>query len=90
MKRAMLDGSIGSLDAAYALLARELDLPDYFGRNLDALWDVLTTEVPGPIEIVWRDHEAAKLRMGEEDFDRLVGLFRDVERERPDFRLDLE
>jgi ribonuclease inhibitor len=89
MKRATLDGSIGSLDAAYALLARELDLPDYFGWNLDALWDVLTAEVPGPVEIVWRDHEAARMRMGE-DFDRLVELFREVEQERPDFRLDLE
>ena len=29
--------------AAHAELARALELPDYYGANLDALWDVITT-----------------------------------------------
>ena len=29
-------------DSLYDFLSNELDFPDYFGRNLDALYDVLT------------------------------------------------
>ena len=31
----------------HELLARELPLPDYYGKNLDALYDVLTDESDG-------------------------------------------
>jgi ribonuclease inhibitor len=30
--------------AAHAYLKRKLDLPDYYGYNLDALWDCLSTD----------------------------------------------
>ena len=30
-------------EAAHAELARALELPDYYGNNLDALWDCVTT-----------------------------------------------
>ena len=32
---------IRSLDEFYGEIARKLHFPDNFGRNLDALWDVL-------------------------------------------------
>lgn len=89
MKRVVLDDSLHTLAAIYARLAQDLSLPSEFGRNLDALWDVLTTDVKGPIEIVWQDHLTARRRLGP-DFDRLVTVLRDVEAERPDFRLRLE
>jgi len=37
----------------YAELRRALDLPDWTGANLDALWDVLT-DVTEPTALVWR------------------------------------
>lgn len=89
MKRALLDGNLRTLPAVYARLARDLSFPAHFGRNLDALWDVLTTEIKGPIEILWQDHHESRRHMGP-DFDRLVTVLRDVEAERPDFRLRLE
>ncbi|MCK7468404.1 MAG: barstar family protein [Desulfosudis oleivorans] len=46
--------SIRSLDDLYDQLASRLSLPAHFGRNLDALWDVLSTDIEGPFEIVWK------------------------------------
>ncbi len=34
--------SIATKEELHELLAKELPLPDYYGRNLDALYDILT------------------------------------------------
>ncbi|WP_372632760.1 barstar family protein [Cohnella sp.] len=34
-------------------LKRELELPETYGRNLDALWDCVTGYLPRPVEIRW-------------------------------------
>ncbi len=78
--------SIHSLDDFYGEIARKLRFPDYFGRNLDALWDVLTTDVKGPVELAWEDSEASKKSMGE-DFEKVAALLRDVGKEREDFKV---
>ncbi|MFC4077122.1 barstar family protein [Salinithrix halophila] len=39
MKRLLLDGrEIKGVEQLHDILTRELQLPDYYGRNLDALW----------------------------------------------------
>lgn len=45
MKEIRLNGN-KMLDKAstHAYLKRKLDFPDYYGENLDALWDLLTTD----------------------------------------------
>jgi ribonuclease inhibitor len=84
-KKVKLPGnSISSLDEFYDQIARKLRFPDYFGRNLDALWDLLTTDVKGPVELVWEDAEASKKFMGR-DFEKIAALLKDVEKERDDF-----
>ena len=35
----------------HAVIKKELDLPDYYGCNFDALWDCLTDMVGDPINI---------------------------------------
>ena len=59
VKRSTLNG-LQSLDGLYDQLTKQLKLPAHFGRNLDALWDVLSTDVEGPIEIVWKNTEESK------------------------------
>lgn len=83
VKRCVLH-DICSLARFYDELARQLDFPPHFGRNLDALWDVLTGDVEGPFEIVWEDAEQARSHLGK-DYDRLVALLDDVAAEREDF-----
>ncbi len=90
MKRCALDGkAIRSLADFYDQLSISLTLPKHFGRNLDALWDILSTDVEGPFEIVWRQADASKKAMGR-DFDRAVQLLRQLEEERDDFKLKLK
>jgi ribonuclease inhibitor len=72
--------------AVYDVLVSDLPFPDYFGRNLDALWDSLTCDVPGPIEIVLRSAEASPPAM-RSYIERLLSLLRDAARERADLRV---
>jgi len=71
----------------YDELARQLELPAHFGRNLDALWDALTGDVEGPLEIVWEDCETASAKLGA-DYAKLAGLLKEVAAERTDLTLE--
>jgi ribonuclease inhibitor len=87
MKRCTLNGSvICSLDDLYDQLSRQLSLPEHFGRNLDALWDVLSADVEGPFEIVWMHADESRKTM-RRDYDRALKLLRKLEAERKDFTL---
>jgi ribonuclease inhibitor len=66
-----------------------LSLPEHFGRNLDALWDVLSTDVQGSFEIVWKHTGDSKKLMGS-DFGRAIKLLTDLQKERDDFTLKIE
>ena len=67
MREIILDETkLDSLDEVHDLFARELDLPDYYGRNASALWDCLG-DVTQPVRIVVR--RAADERWQIEGFD---------------------
>lgn len=38
---------VRTIEAFHEALATTLDFPEYYGRNLDALWDCLTDDWPG-------------------------------------------
>ncbi|MDD5241626.1 MAG: barstar family protein [Sulfuricella sp.] len=83
VKRCVLR-DIHTLAGFYDELARQLAFPAHFGRNLDALWDVLAGEIEGPFEIVWEHMEFSREKLGA-DFDRLAALLDEVAVEREDF-----
>lgn len=86
-RKCTLDGrGIHSLDDLYDQLAKHLSLPEHFGRNLDALWDVLSTDIEGPFEIAWQHAHDSKKAMGK-DYEQALKLFRDLVKERDDFKL---
>ena len=91
IKHCSLNGNaIRSIDDFYDRISTLLkDMPEHFGRNLDALWDVLSTDFKGPFEIIWNNADASKKSMGK-DFDRVVKLLRDMEKERIDFKLKID
>lgn len=90
IKRCTLNGRvIRSLDDLYDRLESRLALPAHFGRNLDALWDVLSTDVEGPFEMVWKHADESKQLMGR-DYNRVIKLFKQLEKERDDFKLKIE
>lgn len=83
MTRCTLTGPYASTEAVYVDLARQLGLPGHFGANLDALWDALTRDVPGPVEIVWPDFPAARRTLGP-DADAIRATLEEVAAERRD------
>jgi len=87
VKRCVLR-DIRTLARFYDELARQLDFPAHFGRNLDALWDTLAVDVAGPFEIVWEGAELAGKSLGE-DYARLVALLNELAAERGDFTFKL-
>ena len=64
-------------------IARALGAPSWFGGNLDALFDFLTADAEGPVEIVWEVDEAARRALGA-DFERLRTCLLEAARERDD------
>ncbi|MEW1954216.1 barstar family protein [Terrabacter sp. NPDC080008] len=66
--------------------ATGLDLPDWFGRNWDALLDALRDLDPsrdGPIELVW-DHAGALREHDRESYDTVVDILEQAAEERDD------
>lgn len=54
MKECVIHGDrIAGWDALYDQLSKDLDLPQWFGRNLDALYDCLTEQADSQI-IIYR------------------------------------
>ena len=83
MRYVILNGAaVNSRSELYDALERYMDLPDYFGRNLDALHDVLLHEIlpSGPLTFEIEGFDALRANIGE----YAVGLrhmLRDAERE---------
>ncbi|WP_081489258.1 barstar family protein [Advenella kashmirensis] len=81
---------IHSIDDVYDQLQIALHLPQYFGRNLDALYDSLSTDVKGPYRIVWHGHARSAIELGELYYEGLLDIFRAVASERDDVQLELD
>jgi ribonuclease inhibitor len=89
IRKCILKGaSITSLDELYDALAKGLKLPGHFGRNLDALRDVLTTDIEGPIEIVWKDADQSK-KLLKKDYGKIVAVLREAAAERDDLTITI-
>jgi ribonuclease inhibitor len=85
MKHCIMDGRvIGSLDDLYDQVTENLKFPEHFGRNLDALQDVLSVDIEGPIDLVWEHADLSRKSMSKE-FDRVVKILRKLEKTRDDF-----
>lgn len=67
----------GTIADAHALIAHALPAPDYYGMNLDALYDVLT-DIASPTVV---HLSFAGCLIPYEDMRRLLRVFRDAERD---------
>jgi len=89
VKTCRLDGRQRSKKAVLRRLAAQLEFPDHFGGNLDALHDVLTTDLAGPLRIDWRLTGHARRSLGP-DLGPILATLKDAAAERPDLTLNLE
>lgn len=72
MKITLLGNAIKTEQDLHRTLADNLDFGPYYGNNLAALWDRMTTDVERPFEIVWKDSAVSKAAMGEKLFEKIV------------------
>lgn len=74
MKKIIINGSeIQSMESLHAILRKNLDFYEYYGANLDALYDALT-ELSEEVCLVIEKSESAKIALGEywERFSEVV------------------
>ena len=87
--QAELDGNrISTMDDFHRQIADSLDFGPYYGRNLNALWDMLSTDVERPAHLIWRHSAASREKMGQEAFNMIVEVLQsaqddDVKKDRP-------
>ena len=73
----------------YEQLEAQLELEYALGHNLDAVYDALSGEVAGPVQILW--HESGFSRVALDDwYLRVIDVLHTIAAERPDFTLSLE
>lgn len=78
MKELIIDGAeYNSIKEIHKLFAKKFDWP-YYGHNLDALWDYLTTDVERPFTIRWINKAKSEENIGK-DCIGMLKLLREVE-----------
>ncbi|MEZ4451105.1 MAG: barstar family protein [Nannocystaceae bacterium] len=76
--RIVLDGAaIRSESDLHDALQGLLELGPHYGRNLNALWDVLSTDAPRPLTIRWTNARLSRAALGAH-FERIVELLAQV------------
>lgn len=65
----------------YAALKEIITLPEYFGDNLDALFDFITGDAEMPLELEFENMSVDQL----EDFEDLINTMEDAEEEVENF-----
>lgn len=82
MKEVYIDfAEIGDFEDFYTQLKSKLELPEYFGDNLDALWDSLTGFVELPLHIEFVNMSVDQL----ETFEDLLTTLEEAEDELEEF-----
>ena len=78
MKIAYLSGeNIADRAALHTSIASQLDFPHYYGRNLDALYDILST-VSEPTCVVIEDDETLSENLGDY-YEKLLRVLEDAQ-----------
>ena len=72
---------IGDYEDFYAQLNEKLTLPEHFGDNLDALFDVITGELEMPLHLEFVNMSVEQLEI----FEDLLTTLEDAEDEVEDF-----
>ncbi|MDX5386420.1 MAG: barstar family protein [Marinobacter sp.] len=68
-------------------ISEAMNFPSYYGKNLDALWDVLSTDIERPVTLVWENADSSKESMGN-SFAKIVDLLNRVMAQDEEWGLD--
>lgn len=74
-----IDGlSMKKKDDFYQNIKKELDVPEYFGNNLDALYDILT-EQPDILQMKFLHYNTMQSRLGTAFCKKLLKVLQDAD-----------
>ncbi|MCC2116707.1 barstar family protein [Bacillus halotolerans] len=91
MKKIVVDGKdFENKEGLHDALKDKLDFPDYYGKNLDALWDCLTGWIELPLTLAWRNFELSKKFLGSYADDVLDVLQEDQQGLEDEFKIIVE
>ncbi|MBE6038131.1 MAG: ribonuclease inhibitor [Anaerofustis stercorihominis] len=68
-------------NSAHEEIMQAMEFPGYYGKNLDALWDMLTEITDDTLILLVNSSYAA------EDTENIIHLFREAEEENPRLRI---
>ncbi|WP_458119318.1 barstar family protein [Paenibacillus sp. Z6-24] len=90
MKTVWLNGEeFSTIQELHEQLKEKLELPEFYGGNLDALWDCLTGMIELPLELRWTNYEVSQERLGDQA-ERVRSLLEEAEEEGIGFRVVVE
>jgi len=81
---------IKSRDHLHTYLAKQLNFPSYYGKNLDSLYDVLSTDYKGQTVIKIKFLGILKSKLGADYTDALIQVIMDASEDNPRIVLLLE
>ncbi len=88
MTMVQLDGKkMNSIEQAHKYISEKLQFPDYYGENLDALWDMLG-EIFEPTVIELINAKDLKKNLGQ-DAESLIDVFLDAEEENENIEFEV-
>ncbi|OZM58409.1 barnase inhibitor [Lottiidibacillus patelloidae] len=61
----------------------KMELPDYYGENLNALWDCITGFIDLPLLLVWVNFEKSKVYIGKYA-EEVLQVFKEAQNELED------
>lgn len=67
----------------YKIIKDELNFPEWFGENADALWDMLTGFIETPCEITFKNFNKNENKYNERNINLILNCFKDAEKEYP-------
>ena len=75
----------------HELIKNELELPEFYGCNLDALWDAITglMYVPANIKIIFKPKTVAAQKLSDE-IEKIIEVFKEAEEEYNQIKLTIE
>ena len=65
-------------------ISKIFPIQDYYGNNLDALWDLLSTNVERPITLVWKDAIFSKNQL-KSTFIEIIKVLERVKKQDEDY-----
>ncbi|CUP87177.1 barnase inhibitor [Clostridium baratii] len=81
MNKVILNGEdFTTKEELHSILKSKLELPDYYGNNLDALRDCLTGWIEVPMTLEWINFEKSKNNLGDY-VQKLLEVFKEAQEE---------